>query len=88
MLRESCIFSKLPINCHCAIRITEYDACDRLSGEIQRQIMQRKAQPVNGPEYSRLSGIVRLRMKQYGNELSQLSQKIRGAQLLVLCVLP
>lgn len=62
-------------------RLTEFDACERLSNDIQTQITQRKAQSPTSAEYARLSGAVRLRLKQFDNELAQLSHKIRSGQL-------
>lgn len=62
-------------------RITEYDACARLSTDIQMQIVQRKTHPINSSEYARLSGGVRLRLKQFDGELGQLSKKLTGSRM-------
>lgn len=62
-------------------RITEYDACARLSADIQMQIVQRKAHPINSSEYARLSGSVRLRLNQFDGELGQLSKKLQGSRM-------
>lgn len=59
-------------------RITEYEACERLQRDIQSQIVQRDQQPINSQEYNRISGTVRVRLKQFANELEQLKIRLDG----------
>ncbi|GAB0100243.1 syntaxin-8 [Sergentomyia squamirostris] len=60
--------------------ITEYDACERLSREIQSQIVLRNREQRLSDEYSRISGNVRVRLKQFSTELSALEQKLDQAR--------
>lgn len=65
------------------IRTTEYEACDRLSRDIQAQIVQRNAEPVQSEKYARISANTRLRLNQFTNELQQLSIRIKDVPLWV-----
>lgn len=64
-----------------ANRTTEFEACDRLSRDIQAQIVQRNAEPVQSEQYARISANLRLRLKQFTNELQQLSVRIKDVPL-------
>ncbi|XP_055689394.1 syntaxin-8 [Lutzomyia longipalpis] len=56
--------------------ITEYEACERLSREIQSQIVLRNREQRLSDEYSKLSGNVRMRLKQFSTELVSLEKKL------------
>uniref|UniRef100_A0A1L8D9I7 Putative conserved plasma membrane protein n=1 Tax=Nyssomyia neivai TaxID=330878 RepID=A0A1L8D9I7_9DIPT len=56
--------------------ITEYEACERLSREIQSQIVLRNREQRLSDAYSRLSGNVRMRLKQFSTELGALEKKL------------
>uniref|UniRef100_A0A1B0CP58 t-SNARE coiled-coil homology domain-containing protein n=1 Tax=Lutzomyia longipalpis TaxID=7200 RepID=A0A1B0CP58_LUTLO len=85
-----CIQQKLPISVQCSsfekykndsidpelARITEYEACERLSREIQSQIVLRNREQRLSDEYSKLSGNVRMRLKQFSTELVSLEKKL------------
>ncbi|XP_059609243.1 syntaxin-8 [Phlebotomus argentipes] len=60
--------------------ITEYEACERLSREIQSQIVLRNREQRLSDEYSRLSGSVRVRLKQFSTELASLETKLEQAR--------
>ncbi|XP_055708261.1 syntaxin-8 [Phlebotomus papatasi] len=62
--------------------ITEYEACERLSREIQSQIVLRNREKRLSDEYSKLSGNVRMRLKQFSNELGSLDTKLEQARRL------
>lgn len=64
-----------------ANRTTEYEACDRLSRDIQAQIVQRNAEPVQSEKYAKISANIRLRLKQFTNELQQLGLRIKDVPL-------
>ncbi|ETN64271.1 syntaxin-8 [Anopheles darlingi] len=56
--------------------LTDLDACERLSNEIQSQLAARKRENTLSREYGVLSGTVRVRLKQLGSELEQLNRKL------------
>lgn len=58
-------------------RLSDLDACERLSNEIQSQLVARNRQGQRSREYSSISGQVRVRLKQLGSELEQLSNKLK-----------
>lgn len=57
--------------------LSDLDACERLSNEIQSHLVARNRQGQLSPEYSSISGQVRVRLKQFGSELEQLNKKLR-----------
>lgn len=57
-------------------RIPEYDACERLSRDIQSQIVLRNQQPRLSTEYSKISSGVRFNLKQFSTNLEQLNKTI------------
>lgn len=56
--------------------LTELDACENLSNEIQSQLAARNRENKLSREYGVLSGTVRVRLKQLGGELEQLNRKL------------
>ncbi|XP_058835103.1 syntaxin-8 [Topomyia yanbarensis] len=54
----------------------DLDACERLSNEIQSQLVSRNRQNSLSREYSSISGQTRVRLKQFGSELEQLNKKL------------
>lgn len=62
-------------------RITEFDACERLSRDIQSQIVLRNREPRLSNEYSKISAGVRFKLKQFSTELQQLNANLSGASL-------
>lgn len=57
--------------------LSDLDACERLSNDIQSQLVARNRQGQLSREYSSISGQVRVRLKQLGSELEQLSNKLK-----------
>uniref|UniRef100_A0A182P0Z9 t-SNARE coiled-coil homology domain-containing protein n=1 Tax=Anopheles epiroticus TaxID=199890 RepID=A0A182P0Z9_9DIPT len=56
--------------------LTELDACENLSNDIQSQLAARNRENSLSREYSVISGTVRVRLKQLGSELDQLVRKL------------
>lgn len=57
--------------------LSDLDACERLSNEIQSQLVARNRLGQLSREYSSISGQVRVRLKQLSTELDQLTRKLR-----------
>lgn len=57
-------------------RITEYESCERLSGDIQSKLVLRNREPKLSTEYTRISNDIRLRLKQYSTEVRELNTKL------------
>ncbi|XP_055315307.1 syntaxin-8 [Sitodiplosis mosellana] len=57
--------------------ITEYAACERLSRDIQTQIVLRNKEPRLSTEYSKISSGIRFNLKQFLTNLDQLNQTIQ-----------
>ena len=64
------------------IRLTEYDACEKLFREIMEQLTMRDGEPKTSKVYASLSANIRLRMKQYTREVQQLKCKVEEASKL------
>lgn len=56
--------------------LSDLDACERLSNEIQSQLVARNREGQLSREYSSISGQLRVRLKQFGSELEQLNKKL------------
>lgn len=54
----------------------EHDACEKLYREIMEQITSRNREQKTSHEYARLSASIRLRLKQYNEEVRQLKEKL------------
>ncbi|GLV33999.1 Syntaxin 8 [Carabus blaptoides fortunei] len=55
---------------------TEYESCDKLHGQIMEQLSMRSKEAKSSDQYTRLSAGIRLRLKQFNNELDQLRVKL------------
>lgn len=64
------------------IRLTEYDACEKLFREIMEHLTMRDGTPKTSKTYASLSANIRLRMKQYTREVQQLKSKVEEASKL------
>lgn len=60
-------------------RTTEFAACERLSRDIQSQIVTRNQQPRLSTEYSKISHTIRFKLKQFQTNLEQLNSTIAHA---------
>lgn len=58
------------------IRLTEYDACEKLFREIMEQLTLRDREPRTSQTFINLSANIRLRMRQYSGEVQQLKIKV------------
>ncbi|XP_044270040.1 syntaxin-8 [Tribolium madens] len=56
--------------------LVEYESCEKLYRDIMEQLMQRQKLSRTSDKYSHLSATIRLRLKQYNNEVGQLKQKL------------
>ncbi|XP_055608175.1 syntaxin-8 [Uranotaenia lowii] len=56
--------------------LSDLDACERLSNEIQSQLVARNREAHLSREYSSISGQARVRLKQFSSELEQLNKKL------------
>ncbi|KAJ8915754.1 hypothetical protein NQ315_004566 [Exocentrus adspersus] len=56
--------------------LTEYDSCEKLYRDIMEQLTLRQKYPRTSDKYSQLSANIRLRLKQFNNEVGQLNQKL------------
>jgi hypothetical protein len=60
-------------------RLTEHEACEKLSRDIMEQLTVRSREQKTSQAYSRLSSAIRLRLKQYSSEVQQLKDKLSEA---------
>ncbi|VEN45845.1 unnamed protein product [Callosobruchus maculatus] len=56
--------------------LLEYESCEKLHRDIMEQLTQRQKYPRTSENYSQISANVRLRLKQYNNEVGQLEKKL------------
>jgi len=56
--------------------ITEHDACERLSRDIKSQIVSRNREARLSTEYTKLSGGIRFKLKQFTSQLEQLTKTL------------
>ncbi|KAJ3663517.1 hypothetical protein Zmor_007772 [Zophobas morio] len=56
--------------------LLEHESCEKLHRDIMEQLMQRQRLSRNTDKYAHLSATIRLRLKQYNNEVGQLKQKL------------
>ncbi|KAL3285245.1 hypothetical protein HHI36_019355 [Cryptolaemus montrouzieri] len=62
--------------------LLEHETCEKLYRDIMEQLTLRQRQPRTSDKFSQLSATIRLRLKQYNNEIEQLHQKLGyGVQL-------
>lgn len=57
-------------------RLIEHDSCEKLQRDIMEQLMQRQRLSRTTDKYAHLSANIRLRIKQFNNEVGQLKQKL------------
>ena len=65
------------------LRITEYEALERLSRDVQNQIVLRNKEPKLSEAYGKLSATIRNRLKQFSKELNQLSSTIKNKNMYI-----
>lgn len=58
-------------------RLLEYQACENLSREIMEQLHARNKERPGTMSYDLLSGKIRVRLRQHGNEVNQLRDKLQ-----------
>lgn len=56
--------------------VVEFESCERLQRNIMEQLANRDKESKTSEIYARLSAAIRLRLKQYDTEVSQLKQKL------------
>ncbi|XP_018573230.1 syntaxin-8 [Anoplophora glabripennis] len=56
--------------------LTEYESCEKLYRDIMEQLTFRQQHSRTSNTYSQISANVRLRLKQFNNEVGQLNQKL------------
>ncbi|KAJ8931139.1 hypothetical protein NQ314_015993 [Rhamnusium bicolor] len=57
-------------------RLLEYESCEKLYRDIMEQLTFRQKHPRTSDKYSQLSASIRLRLKQFNNEVGQLNKKL------------
>lgn len=57
----------------------EHESCEKLYRDIMEQLSLRQRETRSSENYARLSASLRMRLKQYSNEVSQLELKLREA---------
>lgn len=60
-------------------RLLEYESCEKLHRDIMEQMSLRSRETRTSEKYARLSATVRMRLKQYNNEVDQLRVKLQEA---------
>ncbi|CAH0546913.1 unnamed protein product [Brassicogethes aeneus] len=56
--------------------LLEYESCQRLQRDIMEQLTERQQYHRTSDKYNQISANIRLRLKQYNNEVGQLTQKL------------
>lgn len=56
--------------------LLEYESCEKLSRDIMEQLTARQRLPRTTEKFTQISAHIRLRLKQYTNEVKQLTQKL------------
>ncbi|KAG5866922.1 hypothetical protein JTB14_013532 [Gonioctena quinquepunctata] len=56
--------------------LLEYESCEKLHRDIMEQFTMRQKYPRTSDKYAQLSVNIRLRLKQFNNEVGQLNQKL------------
>lgn len=59
-------------------RLMEYESCEKLYREIEGLLNERDLELQSSEKYVLYSSKVRLRLKQFSNEVEQLSKKLKG----------
>jgi len=55
--------------------LLEHESCEKLHRDIMEQLSLRQREPRSTEKYAHVSATIRLRLKQYNNEVGQLKQK-------------
>lgn len=63
---------------NCFFRLIEYEACEKLYREIEGLLNVRELEQKSSEKYVLYSSQIRLRLKQFTDEVQQLSLKLRG----------
>lgn len=61
------------------LRLLEHESCEKLHRDIMEQLSLRQLEIKSSEKYSYISATIRLRLKQYNNEVNQLKEKINRA---------
>ncbi|KAL1517970.1 hypothetical protein ABEB36_001664 [Hypothenemus hampei] len=56
--------------------LLEYESCEKLQRNIMGQLTERQRFPRTSSRYAQLSADIRLKLKQYNNEMKQLKEKL------------
>ncbi|XP_066256122.1 syntaxin-8 [Euwallacea similis] len=56
--------------------IIEHESCEKLQREVMGQLAEREKFPRTSTKYAQISADIRLRLKQFNNEVMQLKQKL------------
>lgn len=62
-------------------RLLEYESCEKLHRDIMEQLSQRALYSRSSDKYNQISVTIRLRLKQFNNEVSELYKKLDIATL-------
>ncbi|XP_023019903.2 syntaxin 8 [Leptinotarsa decemlineata] len=62
--------------------LLEYESCEKLHRDVMEQLSLRQKHPRTSEKYNQLSANIRLRLKQFNNEVGQLNQKLEGTSKL------
>lgn len=60
-------------------RLIEYEACESLAREIMEQLTLRDREPRTSQAFAALSARIRIRLKQYNNQVRELRKKVNEA---------
>lgn len=63
---------------NCFFRLIEYESCEKLYREIEGLLNVRELEQKSSETYVLYSSQIRLRLKQFTDEVQQLSLKLRG----------
>lgn len=58
-------------------RLLEHESCKKLQRDIMEQLSLRSTETRTSEKYARISATVRMRLKQYNNEVEQLRLKLQ-----------
>lgn len=61
------------------LRVLEYESCDKLQSDIMEQLALRQREHKTSDNFTKISAIIRIRLKQFTNELAQLKQKLKDS---------
>lgn len=67
------------INISYNFRLIEFEACESLAREIMEQLTLRDREPRTSQAFASLSARIRIRLKQYNNQVRELRSKVNEA---------